>query len=296
MTIAAMQWPSAQILAQIHAKILADQFGCDVRVMAGDMAASAASMQAQGEPAIAPELWLSRIADIWNQASKAQAVRQAGLTYAETNLEGWFIPDYVAEAHPELTTPAALQAGWEIFANGRAKARFVSCPPDWACAVINRNLLKAYGLDQLFDVVEPANRFEMDTLISEAESRKQPLLFYYWQPNSVLAQFGFKALDLGAYDHDALVCLAQRSCAEPKPSSFYPEPVVVGAAEWVFTDTPEIAAYLQRARMPIAEMNALLLKLSAPGATPESVAAEFVATREEVWRGWVGTPMTAAGE
>jgi glycine betaine/proline transport system substrate-binding protein len=262
--------------------------------MPGDMASSAASMQADGQPAVAPELWLSRIADVWNQASKAQVVRQAGLTYAESSLESWFIPDYVAQAHPELKTPAALQQDWTVFADGGAKARFVSCPPDWACAVINRNLLKAYGLDQLFDVVEPANRFEMDTLISEAESRREPILFYYWQPNSVLAQFGFKALDLGGYNHDALLCLAQRGCADPKPSSFYPEPVVVGVAEWVFTDTPEIAAYFQRARMPIGEMTALLLKLSAQGATPESVAAEFVATREDVWRPWVGTPIAPA--
>src|SRR5205085_683667 len=114
--------------------------------------------------------------------------------------EGWFVPDYVAAAHPEITGAASLAANAAVFANGRPKGRFISCPIDWGCAVINRNLLKSLGLDTLFDVVEPANRFELDTLIAEAVSRKEPILFYYWQPNAVLAQFSFKELTLGAYD------------------------------------------------------------------------------------------------
>ena len=49
---------------------------------------------------------------------------------------------------------------------------------------------------------QPANRFELDTLIAEAVSRHEPILFYYWQPNSVLAQFAFKSLDLAIEARD----------------------------------------------------------------------------------------------
>ena len=89
------------------------------------------------------------------------------------------------------------------------QGKFISCPVDWGCAIVNRNLLRAYGLDQFYDVVEPANRFEMDTLIAEAVGRKQPILFYYWQPNAILSQFAFQPVALAAYNHDAFLCMGK---------------------------------------------------------------------------------------
>ena len=290
-TIARMQWPSAQLLAEIHARLIKQNFGCDVDVVPGDLAATAASMGANGQPAVAPELWITRVADVWNNALKTQEVRQAGVTYSDPVFEGWFVPDYEAAAHPDLKGIDGLKAYWKDFVPaGGKKGRFISCPPDWGCAVINKNLMRANGLADLYDVVEPANRFELDQLISEAESRKQPVLFYYWQPNAVLAQFGFKALDLGPFNRDNFLCLGRVACPDPKPSGFSADPVIIALAQWVYVQAPEVAAYFQRAHMPFAEMNALLQNLNQPGATIESVADAFVAARGEVWQPWVGKP------
>ena len=144
-------------------------------------------------------------------------MRQAGVTYAEPVLEGWFVPDYVVAAAPGAARPSPRsRRSGSSSRGGMPKGRFISCPSDWGCAVINRNLLRANGLDQLFDVVEPANRFELDTLIAEAVSRQEPILFYYWQPNAVLAQFAFKALDLGAYNKDNFLCLGRAHLPEPR--------------------------------------------------------------------------------
>ncbi|HTM79237.1 MAG TPA: glycine betaine ABC transporter substrate-binding protein, partial [Devosia sp.] len=245
------------------------------------------AMGTTGQPAVAPEMWIGRIADVWNPAVKAQAVRPAAPTYAETMFEGWFVPDYLAAAHPELTNAAALKTSAATL-NGRARLRFISCPIDWGCSVINRNLIKALGLTAVVELVEPANRFEMDTLIAEAVGRKEPVVFYYWQPNAVLAQFNFVSLDLGAYDEKNFQCLARLSCASPTVSSFAPESVVVALAEWVFTDIPAIAAYFQRSSLPLREMNTLLAQLNEPGATVESVADRFVIERSDIWLSWVG--------
>jgi glycine betaine/proline transport system substrate-binding protein len=283
-----MQWPSAAILAEIHARLIRQAFGCTVEIVPGDLAATASSMGANGQPAVAPELWITRVSEVWNAAIKTQEVRQAGASYADPVFEGWFIPDYEAEKRPDLTNVAALKAYWRDFAGGGSKGKLISCPPDWGCAVVNRNLIRANGLSDLFDVVEPANRFELDTLIASAVSRKEPILFYYWQPNAVLAQFGFKPIDLGAFDKDAFACLGRVACADPKPSSYAPDQVIVALAQWVYLEAPEVAGYLQRSHMPFSEMNALLQNLSEPGASIESVADAFVAARSEVWQGWVG--------
>src|SRR5690606_19314464 len=152
---------------------IAQNFGCAVEVVPGDLAATASSMGVNGQPAVAPELWISRVADISNGALKGQLVRQAGASYAEPVFEGWFVPDYEAAAYPDVLTVEGLKARAADFAP-EGRARFISCPPDWGCAVVNRNLIRANGLAGLFDIVEPANRFELDTLIAEAVSRKEP--------------------------------------------------------------------------------------------------------------------------
>ena len=286
-SIARMQWPSAAILAQLHAHLLATHFECEIRVQEGDLAATGTSMGATGQPAVAPEMWVTRIADIWNAALNAQQVRQAGTAYVETVFEGWFVPDYTATSLPGVTTVEGLREHAAQFGqNGRG--RFISCPVDWACSIINRNLLQANGLASLFEVVEPANRFELDTLIAAAVNRREPVLFYYWQPNAILAQFDVTEVELGPYDKDSFLCMGQEGCGSTTPTGFAPDPVVIALAEWVFLEAPEVAAYFQRAKMPVAEMNLLLQRLSQTGETVDSVVAWFLAERQAVWGPWVG--------
>jgi glycine betaine/proline transport system substrate-binding protein len=286
-SIARMNWPSAELLAEIHARILAREYGCQTRITPGDLAASVSAMGSTGQPAVVPEMWVGRVAEVWNGAIEARMLRPAAPSYVERQLEGWFLPGPLAAAYPQLQGIADLAAVLPALKAG-APIRFISCPADWACAVINRNLIRALAIGNRVELVEPANRLAMDRLIAEAVSRKEAVLFYYWQPNAVLAQLDFVPLDMGAYDEEAAKCLAQLRCTSPAPSAFVEETVVVALAEWVFTDIPAISAYFQRSSMPIGEMNLLLAQLSEPDASVEDVAERFVAEKETVWRDWVG--------
>lgn len=294
LTIARMSWPSAGLLAEIHSRLLTATYQCNVAVQASDLAAAGSAMGANGQPAVAPEMWVGRIAEIWNAAMNGQKVRQAGTTYAEPGFEGWFVPQYAVAQWPEITTIDGLKARAAEFGDGNGRGKFISCPLDWGCAVVNRNMLRGYGLDQMFEIVEPANRFELDTLIAQAVGRQEPILFYYWRPNAVLAQFDFDEVQLAPYDRDAFLCLGRITCAGPTPTGYAPDAVVVALAEWVYLDAPQVAAYFGRARMPFAEMNRMLQQLTEPEATIESVADRFVAERGEIWRPWVGLPAQPA--
>lgn len=286
-SIARMQWPSAAILAHIHAEILSSAFDCTVQVVAGDLSATTSSMATTGRPLVAPEIWLGRVAPIWNSALDMGRIRQAAPSYSNGSFEAWFVPDYVVKDNPELKSVSDLMDHWQVFANGSNRASFVSCPPDWACAIINRNLLRAHGLTARFDIIEPGNRFELDRQIGEAVSRREPILFYYWQPNGVLAQMGFEQLDMGPYDAEAIPCLADQNCATPSASSFPSEQVVIAISDDLFALSPTLAAYFQRASLPLDEMNALLAYLSEKGGTPEDAARHFVETRPEIWSEWL---------
>lgn len=286
-SIADLGWPSASILAHIHARLLTDELGCRVRLVPGDLVSTGTAMAASGQPMVAPEMWPARIADIWTGGLEAGTVRQAAPAYSGLGgaFEGWYVPAYVAEATPAALSLSTLPAA--VAAMGKkGKPAFVSCPPDWACALVNRNLLRALGLEGKVDLIEPANRFEMDQTIASAVSRKEPLVFYYWAPNAVLDQFDFTAIDMGAFDAEAFKCLAGRACAAPKVSAYAPEQVIIALGDAMFRQMPQVASYFQRASMPVDQMNALLAWQNANGAEPEAVAAHFIAENPEVWQKW----------
>ena len=83
-----------------------------------------------------PELWVTRIPEIWNAAVKAQKVRQAGSAYAETSLEGWFVPDYVVERWREDSGPFLGFGAWTGASGGTFSIRRVeleaTSEPAWA--------------------------------------------------------------------------------------------------------------------------------------------------------------------
>ncbi len=285
--IARMQWPSAIVLSYVHALILERELGCSTQVVAGDTAATISSMVTTGQPDIAPEVWVSRIAGIWNSGFEAARVHPMSPTFGPGALEGWYVPAHVVETFPELSGVDDLAPYADSLAAEGIRPRFISCPPDWACALINRNLLTALGLKERFEIIEPANRFEMDRLIAQSVSRRQPVVFYYWQPNAVLAQFDFKALDMGPFDAENFKCLARLGCAEPVFSAFVAEPVFLVAVDRIVTELPKVSQYLSQARMPIGEMNLILSWQAGGGASFEELAARFVRERQQVWRPWL---------
>lgn len=286
--IARMQWPSAAILAEIHKQVLTEYFGCSAQVVPGDLSASLSSMATTGQPAIAPEMWITRVAAIWNSMSETQQVRALAPSFSGGSPEGLFVPRHVADTYPDILSVDGLKQAVAAQAATGEKFTFVSCPQNWACSVINRNLVRALGIADSVNLAEPANRFEMDALIGQAVSSDKPIIFYYWQPNALLAQFDMPEVDLGAYSEEAAKCLASRSCAAPEVSDFAADDVDIAVSDWMFDAAPQVTSYLARASIPYEVFNELLAYQAENNAEPEAVAAHFYATQAALWHSWVG--------
>ncbi|SDG14097.1 glycine betaine ABC transporter substrate-binding protein [Pelagibacterium luteolum] len=288
-TIAEMGWPSAAILANIHATLLRAEFECTVRLVPGEPETTLSSIATTRQPAVAPELWVSRQAEVWNGAMRASSARAAAPTFSGGALEAWFVPRYVIENNPGLTSSEDVADHWQVFAPpGTERAELMSCPTEWACAIINQNMAAGLGLTEHFDVVEPLDRFDMDARLSESFARRDPFITYYWQPNALIHRLDLVPLDMGGFDPGSAQCMAIRDCVPFEGSGFAPDSVVIAVAEWVFTDAPDVADYFARASMPLEEMNRLLAWQAEEDASPEAVAQHFLITGQDIWRPWVG--------
>ena len=103
-TVADMNWASAEFAAYVDKFILENGYGCEIELIPGDTMPTSTSMMEKGEPDIAPELWINAV-----RTAIDRAVSEGRLVYAAEILkdggeEGWWIPSYVAEAHPEIKT------------------------------------------------------------------------------------------------------------------------------------------------------------------------------------------------
>ncbi|WP_299348134.1 glycine betaine ABC transporter substrate-binding protein [uncultured Maritalea sp.] len=284
--IADLQWPSASVLAHAHAQIIATQLKCNTSVVRADIESAATTLKTAQTPTLIPEMWVSRVADKWNQVIEARAGLAAGKSYDVAVFEGWYVAAKVVEDFPALKLVGNLkdmQALYQL----EEKPEFITCPASWACSILNENMLKAFGLSAAFKVVVPENRLDMDRRIGAAVSSNRPTVFYYWQPNALAHDLGMRAVDLGGHSNDAFTCMGNKGCADFQPTGFANEQVVLALADWVRGDAPELLPYARKANMPMKVMDELL-SVQVEGQFPaEQVATYFIVNYPEIWQAWL---------
>jgi glycine betaine/proline transport system substrate-binding protein len=288
--IAEMTWPSAAALAHIHATILEKGFGCNVEIVTGDTVPTSSSMLTRGTPAVAPELWTSAIEEPWREGIEAGKVVQLGDAITDGTVEGWFIPRYVQEAHPELVSAEAVIAHPELFPDPEQsdQGRLYSCPPGWACELSTSALFEAYDMEDKWNLFSPGSGGALDASIARAFLRNEPILFYYWGPTAILGKFDAVQLDLGEAKPDVYACNTDPDCPDPAGKTAYPSsPAVIGAAKWIETDAPAVAEYFGKVGLTNAQISELLVYGDENKADAAETAENFLKTKEDVWATWM---------
>jgi glycine betaine/proline transport system substrate-binding protein len=288
--IAEMTWPSAAALAHIHAVILEAGYGCHVEIVTGDTVPTTSSMLARGTPAVAPELWTSAVEEAWGKGIAAGDVVKLGDAITDGTIEGWFIPRYVREAHPELVTAEDVLARPDLFPDPEEsdKGRLYSCPPGWTCELSTTALFEAYGAKDTWNLFSPGSGGTLDASIARAFERAEPILFYYWGPTAILGKYDAVQLDLGEIKPEIFLCNTDPQCNEPAGKTAYPSsPAIVGVASWLPKEAPALAEYFSKVGLTNAEISELLVYGDEHQADAAATAANFLKTKQDVWMKWV---------
>ena len=158
------------------------------------------------------------------------AVKEGKLHYAAKSLadggvEGWWIPKYLADAHPDIKTIDDALKHPELFpsAENKRKGAVHNCPSGWNCQLTTGNAFKAWdAADKGFLLVDTGSAAGLDGSIAKAYERKQGWLGYYWAPTSILGKYEMVKLDAGVpHDKEAWeACNAKAECDNPKKSDW----------------------------------------------------------------------------
>ena len=290
-TIANMNWASAEVIAEIDKLILSEGYGCDATLVAGDTMPTFTSMNEKGEPDLAPELWVNAVREPLDNAVGEGELIIAAEILSDGGEEGWWIPKYLAEANPDIKTPADALARPDLFPGPEDDTRGAvhNCPSGWNCQISTGNLFTAYdGEGAGFDLIDTGSAAGLDGSIAKAYEQKEGWLGYYWAPTAILGKYEMVKLDMGEHDKEHWdTCTVVLDCEDPKPNGWAKSEVFSVVTD-DFAEKASVAmGYIGKRQWDNPTVNKLLAWMADNQATGEEAAYYFIENFEDVWSSWV---------
>ncbi|MBP7240505.1 ABC transporter substrate-binding protein [Amaricoccus sp.] len=291
-TIASMNWQSAEVLANLDAFILEHGFGCDAEITIGDTVPTITSMVEKGEPDVAPEGWVDLLPEIVQGGIADGKIVSTGASLADGGDQGWWIPKYVADANPEIKTIADALAHPELFpdAEDPGKGAVVNGPQGWGGANVTGQFFRAYGAaDKGFVLVDPGSAAGLDGSLAKAYERGEGWMGYYWAPTSLLGKYEMVKLGFDAPLDEAewKRCNSVPDCPDPKLNTWPVDRVETLVTTGFAERAGPVMDYFKARRWDNATVNKLLAWMTDNQATGEDGALHFLNESPDVWTQWV---------
>ncbi|MEI2686302.1 MAG: ABC transporter substrate-binding protein [Cypionkella sp.] len=290
--IASMNWQSAEVLAAVDKFILEKGYDCQAEVIVGDTVPTLTSMIEKGQPDVAPEGWVDLLPDVVNGGIADGKIIATVDALSDGAVQGWFVPKYVIDAHPEIKTIDDALAHPELFPapEDASKGAVYNGPQGWGGTVVTSQYFKAHGAaDKGFVLVDTGSAAGLDGSIAKAYERKAGWMGYYWEPTSILGKYEMVKLDYSVpYDEaEWKRCNTVADCADPKPNA-WPKDAVKTLVTTNFANSAGPAMdYFKTRSWSNATVNKLLSWMTDNQATGDEGAAYFLKNNEDLWAAWV---------
>ncbi|TXI02409.1 MAG: ABC transporter substrate-binding protein [Pseudorhodobacter sp.] len=290
-TLAAFSWQSSEAMTYVDQLILSKGYDCNVEVVAGDTVPTITSLIEKGQPDVISEATPSLLGEVYTKGAAEGRVSQIGTAISDGQVSGWYIPTYLAEAHPEIKTVEDAIAHPELFPapEDPSKGAVIQGPQGWGDTVVTAQLYKALDLDNKgFTLVPSGSAAALDGAIAKAYEQKQGFLAQYWAPTSLLVAYPMVRLEM-AHDADEWArCTSVQDCPDPKPNYWkLAEMVTLAASDFTASADPAVMTYFGTRSWTQAEVSAVMAWMSENQANGEDGAKWFLENMQDVWTKWV---------
>lgn len=292
-TIASMNWQSAEVLANVDKLILNKGFGCNADITTGDTVPTITSMVEKGQPDVAPEGWVDLLPEVASRGLSEGKIVKGATALTDGGVQGWWIPQYVADAHPDIKTIGDMLKHPELFPapEDPSKGAVMNGPQGWGGTVVTSQLYKAFDGDKHnFTLVDTGSAAGLDGSIAKAYERKRGWAGYYWSPTSLLGKYKMVKLDAGVPENMAewKRCETVADCPDPKPNA-WPVDRVYTLMSKKFADRAgtDVVGYLSTRAWSTETVQKLMAWMTDNQATGEDGAKHFLKENEAIWTKWV---------
>jgi glycine betaine/proline transport system substrate-binding protein len=288
-SLGSFSWQSSEAMAAVDNLILNAGYGCNASIIVGDTVPTITSMIEKGQPDFAPEATPSLLGEFYTKGVAEGRISQVGTAISDGTVSGWYIPQYVADANPDIKTVEDAMKRPELFpsAEDASKGAIIQGPQGWGDTVVTAQLVKALN-NPNFVMIPTGSAAALDGAIAKAYEQKQGLIAQYWSPTSLLAKYPMVRLEM-AHDADEWArCTSKQDCPDPKPNYWkQTEMVTLGSKGAVEKLSPEAAAYVAKRSWTQAEVGKVMLWMTDNQANGADGAKWFIKSMPEVWTKWV---------
>lgn len=282
-SIAKMNWAAADVTTNIAKFLLEQGYGCSVELVNSDTVPAITSVAENGEPDVVTNLWLNSAGDAYKKLEAGGTMKRVNNVLNPGGVEGWWIPTYLAEAHPELKTIEGVLANPDLVGG-----QFNNCPDGWGCRVVSDNLARALDLEgHGIKVFDHGSGETLATSMGAAVTDKKPWFGYYWGPTVPMGKYDMTRVALGAYNEKAFNALQNPDTPNPQVSDFPAAPILTSVTSKFAESNPEVTEFFSKMSIKTATMSSLLAWADENNASAEETAVHYLTTYQDEWSGWI---------
>ncbi|NGQ93353.1 glycine/betaine ABC transporter substrate-binding protein [Rhodobacter sp. HX-7-19] len=281
-TITQMDWASANVVTAVSKFLMEQGYGCTVTTVPSSTPTALTAVAETGTPDILTELWVNT-APTYTELVSAGKIVEVADVLSDGGIEGWWVPQYVVDEHPEAATLEGILANPALVGG-----RFEGCPDGWACRTVDDNMNKVIDFESKgIEVFNHGSGETLATAIAAAYADKKPWFGFYWAPTAILGKYPMVLVDMGADDAAIHACNSDKACTTPGISA-YPRAAVKTAVTTTFKERePDIAELMSNVSFTNDQMNGILAWMEDNNASAEEGAVYFLTNNKEVWSAWL---------
>jgi len=278
-------WSASALNVAVARILIEEELGYTVETLLLDESAQWAAIGA-GEAHASLEVWPSgHASNIAQYIDELNLVENGGLLGPVGKI-GWYIPAYLLEDYPELETWEGFVDDEiaEMFATAEtgSKGQFLAGAPGWT--QYDAEIIENLGLN--LEVVSAGSEEAILAAVEAAYRRQQPILFYFWTPHSIHAQYDLVPIALPEYSDECYEGAAEGdtdaiACDYPAD-----ELLKIFWAE-LKTEMPEVHTFLSRMEYSTEDQISMIAAVELDGLSIDEAAQAWIDENPEVWEAWL---------
>jgi len=280
--LAENSWLNPQLNAAVAKILLEEEMGYPVEVTLYDPADVFPALES-GDLHATLEVWpSSRFKEIREYTEKGTV--ELGGELGVVGIQGWFVPAYILDEHPELAIWEGLKDPEiaALFSTPETgdKGQLLLGDPEWA--VHGSELIK--GLELPFQVVYTGSEEGLLAAIDEAYNKQEPLLLYFWTPHTAFAQYELVEVALPEYSEG---CADGETETGTRDCGYQPDVLLKLLSANLSDYAPEAHRFLKNFKYTNEDQIMMLGLVEAQGKTVEEAARIWIEQNGNVWKAWI---------
>jgi glycine betaine/proline transport system substrate-binding protein len=275
-------WTGSAVNVAVAKILLEEQLSYPVEIITIDENAQWPAL-ATGDLSASLEVWPSGHSENIKQYIAEQEVVENGGALGVLGKIGWYVPTYVVEEHPELTT-------WEGFRNPELtilfrmsdtgnEGQFLAGDPSWI--QYDESIIRNLNLN--LQVVFAGSEQALLARLDSAYSRREPLLFYFWTPHSVHAKYDLSEVKLPEYNEECY-----NRAVSGGVDCDYPADILFKIFSKDLKDkTPEAYQFLKNFNYTNEDQIEMMAMVELDKKSAQEAAQAWIKKNEAKWKVWL---------